>query len=58
MSFSMIRRVGLIALIGGMFISTLKAQEEKSFMERGEIHGNFQAEAQYYLEDSVSYFIF
>ena len=43
-----------IASLISVCSASLYAQEnEKSFIQRGEVHGNFQVEAQYYLEDSV-----
>jgi len=43
----MIRRVSTLIIASALFSTVLRAQEEKNFIQRGEIHGNFQVEAQY-----------
>ena len=49
------KKILSLSLLGFLTSSVLFAQEEKKvpFYQRGEVHGNFQAEAQYYLEDTV-----
>ncbi|MEQ8521923.1 MAG: DUF6029 family protein, partial [Vicingaceae bacterium] len=49
------KQVVLTILLLILIMAAVKAQDEseKSFIQRGEVHGNFQAEAQYYLEDSL-----
>ena len=49
------KKILALGLIGFLASSALLAQEEEKlpYLQRGEIHGNFQAEAQYYMEDTV-----
>ncbi len=52
----MIRRAGLITVVlVATFVSTFSQEQEgeKSFIQQGEVHGNFQTEFQYYLEDTI-----
>ena len=47
------KRIATAFLLLVLSQAMLKAQEEKNFIQQGEVHGNFQAEAQYYLKDTI-----
>ena len=47
------KRLALILSFTLIISQSLVGQENKSIIQQGEVHGNFQVEAQYYLKDSI-----